>query len=471
MTEAILTTADERHPLMERVELITHLLKFSDRLFTIMSPDAGELKTFAELLMQEGSTGLHFAHVTPDLALTADDVAADLARAWGLDVGFDETASQAIEQRLPGMLREPRRAVAIINEVERLPRSALNDLVAFMQRMDGLTSGRVRLVLMGGPALAGHLQELKSLSEGGQIYALHLGSKMGEPATPAFGDDAGAGIDEGFDPLASPTEQDRPLHADERSGLPARTLLIGGIGLSLVLAIGVALLMRPSEPEAPKDRQVSVPLAPEKRVESVALPTTPAPQSVQPAAPAAVEPIPSQPAPIVGHQLAESSSAPAASTEPAPAPATKPVPEPVAAQPAPEPKPVKTEAPPPAPEPAPVVASKEEPKPKPASKPQASTSAKKNGNWFATQPGDHYVLQIVTAKSPKDIDTFIRKHGLKDCHSFAQKRDAQTLSTLTCGLYGSRDAAAKAVSSLPEKARSGSPYPRRIDDIRKVMLP
>jgi len=510
MSDTITNAKNERHPLMERVELINHLLKFSDRLFVIMSPDAEELKAFTQMLTQEGTIALFFAQVSPDLALTADDVAADLARAWGIDVAFGESASQAIEQNLHKQLPGVRRAVAIVNEADRLPRGALNDLIAYMQRMDELTGGRVRLVLTGGPALSHHIQELKSVGEGGQVYALHLSGTAGSPAAQSPTMRSGAVNN---DPLMGPEDSISAIL--ERNGLPPRVLLIGGGAVSLALAVIVALMLRPAEF---KEDQISLPLFPEKRMDAPALPI---PLPAQSMAPTMEETAlaPSPYAPVSGHQLLESAPArpmpepvrtetpppaPAKAPPPAPAPAKAPPPAPAPAK-APPPPPAPAKAPPPPPAPvkapptptkvaaaalptveadvdatvaaaakaaveteagtAPIMAGKE------PHKPSAPSDAKKNGGWYAAQPDHRYVVQVISMNTAKDIDGFIRKHGLKDCHSFVQKRNGQTLNTLTCGLYESRDAAAKAASALPEKVRASSPYPRRVDDIRKIMMP
>lgn len=450
---------DTPHPLHERVELIIHLLKFSDRLFAIMSPATDELHTFSDLLIKEGGAGLLFARVQPDLALNAEDVATDLARAWGIELNLGESAMQAIEQRLPELLPEPRRAVAIIEDVERLPPHALDELIGFMQRLDGQTGGRVRLALLGGSNLAGQLQQMRSLEAGGQVYALHLAP----PPAEAFADMATSV------PGDAPPVFERPApHSSEASALPGRALLIGGVAASLALAVAIALLLRPGEPEVEKDQQVSVPL----KSETVAsLPVAPLPAPT----PGAVsgQPLP-PPAPTpIGHQLAESVT----DTGGATAPMVPPLPAPPMSTPqpaAPTPAEAKPSAPAPTVEPkpsAPAAVPTAEPKPSLAAPKPAAQPAKKAANWYAQQKGEQYVLQVVSLKSEAEVDRFIKQNGLKDCHSFRQLRDGQTLHTLTCGLYSSRDAASQASAMLPEKARAGKPFPRRIDDIRKIMQP
>jgi septal ring-binding cell division protein DamX len=446
---------DTPHPLRERVELVVHLLKFSDRLFAIMSPATDELHTFTDLLIKEGGAGLLIARVHPDLALNAEDVATDLAKAWGIELNLGESAMQAIEQRLPELLPEPRRAVAIIEDVERLPPHALDELIGFMQRLDGQLGGRARLVLLGGPNLAARLQQMHSLEAGGQVYALHLAP----PPADAFADMAPDAAGD------APTVVEHPApRGSEAPALPVRTWLIGGIAASLALAVTIALLMRPDEPEVAKDQQVSVPL----KSETVAsLPVAPLPAPT----PGAVsgQPLPS-PAPTpIGHQLSES----VADAEGAKAPMMPPPP--VSSTSTPEPA-APAEAMPSAPtvEQKPGTAATmptAEPKPsQPAPKP-ATQPAKKAANWYAQQKGDQYVLQVISLSSRAEVKQFISRHGLKDCHSFRQLRDGQTLYTVTCGLYSSRTAASQAAAKLPEKARVGKPFPRRIDDIRKIMQP
>lgn len=437
---------DTPHPLHERVELIVHLLKFSDRLFAIMSPATDELHTFTDLLIKEGGAGLLIARVHPDLALNAEDVATDLAKAWGIELNLGESAMQAIEQRLPERLPEPRRAVAIIEDVERLPSQALDELIGFMQRLDDQTGGRVRLALLGGSNLAGQLQHMPSLETGGQVYALHLTP----PPAEAFADMANSV------PGDAPPAFERPApRGGEAPALPGRALLIGGVAASLALAVAIALLMRPGEPEVAKDQQVSVPL----KSETVAsLPVAPLPAPT-PGAVTGEPAVPAPPAPI-GHQLTDSPASP--------------LPPPAPVLPASPPEEVKPSAPVAMAEPkpsAPAAMPAAEPKPSlPAPKPSAQP-AKKATNWYAQQKADQYVLQVVSLKSEAEVDRFIKQNGLKDCHSFRQLRDGQTLHTLTCGLYPSRDAASQAAAKLPEKARAGKPFPRRIDDIRKIMQP
>lgn len=451
---------DLPHPLRERVELIIHLLKFSDRLFAIMSPATEELVSFADLLVKEGEGSLRFARVHLELATTAEDVTADLARSWGIEVALGESAQQAISLRLPKLIPEPRRAVAILEDVERLPTQALDQLINFMQRLDAETQGRVRLVLLGSPNLTQRLQSLPSLEAGGQIYALHLAPPPAESfadlMTGAFGH-------------TSPTPE---RVTPPTTGLfSPRILLLGGGALSLVLAVIVALLMRADPPTPPKEEQVSLPIKPPlpANVSPSNRPSTPVPYS---------EPGPSVSTAPIGHQLSEAGALPAPASTPLPQDHKPSLPNTL-----PETKPAPTasltlaESKPNAPSPKPItpaltpsVESKSStPPPKP--NPNSTPSAKKTDNWYAQQKGEHYVLQVISAKSETEAERFIKQQGLKDCHSFRQVREGQTLHTVTCGIYPNREAATQALNKLPEKVRTSRPFPRKIDDIRRIMLP
>jgi len=114
--------------------------------------------------------------------------------------------------------------------------------------------------------------------------------------------------------------------------------------------------------------------------------------------------------------------------------------------------------------------------PKPAPVPQTKTETKpksvaQTGERFSASNAPQYVVQIVTLGSAKAVSTFIKTHGLEDCHSFRQQRDGKELFSLTCGLYPNREAALAAQNQLPSSVSVAKPYPRQIADIRKVMLP
>jgi adhesin transport system outer membrane protein len=107
--------------------------------------------------------------------------------------------------------------------------------------------------------------------------------------------------------------------------------------------------------------------------------------------------------------------------------------------------------------------------------PQSSATAalglaktyKLSDDWFTRQNPNHYVLQMLRAKSAQDIDAFVSKHDLNGCHTYTKQHNAQAAHVLTCGLYPSGEAAEKAAARMPKKLRSFDLIPIRIEDILK----
>lgn len=457
--------------MQERVELIIHLLRHSDRVFTIMSDDAAVLNGFSHKLTHHDTQGLHYAEVYPSAGMDAEDIVMHLARAWGVEVDFGETAMNALFQHLPATLPEPRRAVAIIHFADTLPPMILDGVIGFMQRLDERLDGRARLILTGSSLLTQRIAPMQALGDAGQVYALHLQPLMSTPATDGFVSAAANAV---LNPneTTSGTASNSPLRQSSASKSPtngsgsARGLVFGGLGVSLLLAVVVALILRPDAPETPKDTTISIPLNPspvtslaepapdtevtsatvEQAVAQVTVAATPAPEvevavtpQSTPTPPAPVipttQPSSTQPSVYAPVPVKAVEAKPVAKTEPLPAVVAKPV----------QATPVKTE-----------------------SKAKATT---RTSERFAASNASQYVLQIITLGSAKAVNTYVKTHDLQDCQSFRQQRDGKELFSLTCGLYPNREAALAAQSKLPASVTAAKPYPRQVADIRKVMLP
>ncbi len=464
--------------MQERVELIIHLLRHNDRVFTIMSDDSNVLSGFSHKLTHHDTKGLYYAEVYPSAGMDTEDIVMQLARSWGVDVDFGETAMNALFQRLPALLNDPRRAVAIIHNTDSLPPIILDGLIGFMQRLDQLLEGRVRLILTGSALLTQRIAPVQSLAAAGQVYALHLQPLAPSPTTQGFVSAAAAEVLDANDPTANP--QPYPVlkpTSNASNTNNARGLLLGGLGVSLILAVIVALLLRPDAPEAPKDTTVSIPLT-----APVTPASTPAPPSdlspVAEIAPATVEPIAQSTTPTPTIEAPATPALPPAPPAQVPSNITQPsVYAPVQAK-AIETPPV----PPKAVEPAPatevitevITASAVAPKPSPTVPTKTESKAKpvaQTNERFSASHASKYAVQIVTLSSLKAVNAYIKTHGLQDCQSFRQQRDGKELFSLTCGLYPNREAALAAVSQLPSSINAAKPYPRQIADIRKVMLP
>jgi len=470
--DPLMDTTFNEPSMQERVELIIHLLRHSDRVFTIMSDDSNVLNGFSHKLTHHDTKGLHYAEASPSAGMDAEDIVMHIARAWGVDVDFGETAMNALFQRLPALLTEPHRAVAIIHNADTLPPMILDGLIGFMQRLDQLLDGRVRLILTGSAQLTQRIAPMQTLSEAGQVYALHMQPLAPSPATQGFVSAATTEVLD-TDDLIAPRQPRSGLNSTHSAGNTnhARGLLLGGLGVSLILAVIVALLLQPDTQEAPKNTTVSIPLA--APVAPASPPETPSePSPIAEIAPATVEPIAQSATPtpttetVAAPALPPAASAPIASNSTqsnvhAPAPSKAAEPEPKVVESAPTTDAVVAAKTPP-PKPTPTPPSKTETKPKPVAQ---------TGERFSDSHASQYVVQIVTLGSAKAVSTFIKTHNLKDCHSFRQQRDGNELFSLTCGLYPSREAALAAQSQLPSTITATKPYPRQIADIRRVMLP
>lgn len=442
--------------MQERVELITHLLRHSDRLFTIICDEPTMLSAFAHALTREDTPGLHFAEVYPSAGMDAEDIAMHLARGWGVEVNFGETAMNALFQRLAENLREPRRAVAIVHGAESLPPMILDGLIGFLQRLDHMLDGRVRLILTGSNVLSQRLAPMQTLSDAGQVYALHL-QPPPSSATPA---------DDALDTLATEPEANTmtpPLPPKAPiSSSNARGLLIGGLGVSLLLAVAVALLLRPDKPEPAKDTTVTIPLNPGEANNTATapatLPTDPTTSS------ASASQLPESSPTVVEAQAKATAPAAAVASSSASSPTQPSVYQDHPRTPTPSVAPPADNA----------IKSKhtdgKESGIATARKPTTTPAAKTPDNTrFAASNASQYVVQIISLGSAKAVQDYIKQHDLEDCHSFQQQREGKTLYSLTCGFYPSREAAAKAVQALPQAVQAGKPFPRQIADIRKVM--
>ncbi|HES75489.1 MAG TPA: hypothetical protein ENO09_00625 [bacterium] len=446
--------------MQERVELIIHLLRHSDRVFTIMSDDATVLSGFSHKLTHHDTQGLHYAEVYPSAGMDAEDIVMHLARAWGVEVDFGDTAMNALFQRLPASLTDPRRAVAIIHFADILPPMILDGLIGFMQRLDQLLDGRVRLILTGSSQLTQRIAPMQTLGEAGQVYALHLQAlATGAPASQGFVSAAAAEV---LAPSDTETKSNSPSSVSERSpsttssSSAARGLIFGGLGISLILAVVVAIMLRPDVPEAPKDTTVSIPLMP-PLAPSTTSETVPAPDATVDSADQTTAAMPAT----------EVVATPALPAQPS-------TPKPGLTQPS-----VYFDAPPKVNEAAPVVSAAPVQaviKPAPTLEKEAKLATKAKATLptsdrFSAENASQYVLQVVTLGSSKAANSFIKTHGLEDCQTFRQQRDGKELFSLTCGLYPSREAALAAQSKLPSSVKAAKPYPRQVADIRKVMLP
>ena len=92
----------------------------------------------------------------------------------------------------------------------------------------------------------------------------------------------------------------------------------------------------------------------------------------------------------------------------------------------------------------------------------------KGESWFRQQPSSSYVLQLISASELDNVLSLIE--GLEDFHEDLSGYVKYTPSgrpryLLFFGIYTDRDTASNSSSSMPEKLRPITPYPRSIGSI------
>lgn len=105
-------------------------------------------------------------------------------------------------------------------------------------------------------------------------------------------------------------------------------------------------------------------------------------------------------------------------------------------------------------------------------KPQASavalvaTKPAAAGDWYATQAGARFTLQILGARLESAAQAFVRANGT-DYHYFKKQHQGKPLFVVTYGSFATRDAAQAALRTLPAKVQAGKPWPRNFVGIQQ----
>lgn len=105
------------------------------------------------------------------------------------------------------------------------------------------------------------------------------------------------------------------------------------------------------------------------------------------------------------------------------------------------------------------------PKPKVAAA-VAARQEVQTGNWYASQPGQHYTLQLFATASEQNARQFVQKNG-NQFHYFRKSHQGQPLFVVTHGRFDSSAAARAAIERLPESLRNNKPWPRTFASIRQ----
>lgn len=124
------------------------------------------------------------------------------------------------------------------------------------------------------------------------------------------------------------------------------------------------------------------------------------------------------------------------------------------------------------PEPEPIVIPEPEPVKVVESKPAArSEPTVKDTKWLTKQDPKKYVLQLIGAYEQETIDDYLK--AFKDSETkiipFTAKNKGKQWHVLIYGLYGGRDEAAAAIDTLPTKAKLMAPWPRSVQSIKDLL--
>ena len=100
---------------------------------------------------------------------------------------------------------------------------------------------------------------------------------------------------------------------------------------------------------------------------------------------------------------------------------------------------------------------------------QKSNTASTHGeDWLKSLDASSYTLQVVATKDVKQLETLVKKEGLKSDYAYFDKpvKDA-TFYVLVIGNYNNRDAAIAAADKLPSNLRKNKPWPVSLKSVQQ----
>lgn len=108
-----------------------------------------------------------------------------------------------------------------------------------------------------------------------------------------------------------------------------------------------------------------------------------------------------------------------------------------------------------------------EPEPEPA----VVVEQKKDINWLIKQNPNFYVLQLIGANEPETIDFYLKSFDKDDDKiiAFNTTNKGKPWHVLVYGLFENRQQAVMAIDKLPQNARKMDPWPRTVDSIQKLL--
>ncbi|EIK54741.1 type II secretory pathway ATPase ExeA [Stutzerimonas stutzeri TS44] len=467
----------QRKPVLGQLH---HLARYSQLLLVVTGPQgSGKTLLRQALVASSNKQSVQSVVITPQGTADAAAVLQQVAQALNVQRSdFDAVMAQIVQLALTGQ-----EVYLLVDDAEHLTGAAIETLLRFAA---GSPEARPHVFLFGEPALVGRLE---ALSDGpGERYHVIALRPYEEDETREYLAQRLEGAGSGLECLSE--EQIARIH-ELAGGWPgainevAREELVEGMQasrkraraggfalpvpkkhllavLAVLVVVGLALLFRGAgEPDAPTPSSAALPLGGGAAAESPA--NGEAAIEFDGADRPSALPLTADAQPVIREPLAaaaggeqddspvEASGTPVREVEPvAPAQSQSSV-----VEPAPAPAPAK--APAPVPEPA--------PKPAPAVSPKPVTNMV-GANWYASQPGSNYLLQILGTRSEKSAQAVLAKHGA-GYRYFVKQHQGKLLYVVTYGSFASRTAATAAIKTLPAELQSGKPWVRSLASVQQ----
>ena len=488
----------QRKPVLGQLH---HLARYSQLLLVVTGPEgSGKTLLRQALVASTNKQSVQSVVVSARGAGNAAGILQQVAQTLNVarpDVG--SILAQVVQLALTGQ-----EVYLLVDDAEQLDESALQALLALAA---GTPEGRPHVFLFGEPSMIAGLEELSADEERFHVVDLqpydleetreYLAQRL---------EGAGRGIElfsaqqisdihessEGWPGIINQVARDAMIEAMIASRSAVKRPSMGfkmpkkhvlAIGAVVVVAVAAAVLIpgRGKAPVAPDAEQTQL---------GQATPNGGAKPSVDFAGSSQPMPLPlvGQSQPVMRGPLAEAAggisegddggvpavdggvASPPTVTTTAPPVGVPAGPAPVATpRPAPAPAPAPTVAtakPAPVAKPAPAPAAK--PVVKPAEKPVSLAKAAPGGSWYASQPANNYVVQIVGTSSEASAQNVAKELG-GDARYFKKTLNGKPLYVVTYGNFPSHAAATAAIKNLPAKTQAGKPWPRTVASVQKEL--
>lgn len=506
--------------LMQRLDLLTHLIQFSESIVIVSGPDGSGKSTLL---------GQFLTHINPQWSVCAIDgsqgkqLAENLAQTIGTPAGENE---QTLLARWAMQSEPSRQLVIVIDNAEQLSESDCERLCELIDLPDG---DRLRIVLFGTADITERVRarlekqgskhtcqtlEIPRLTEEETaaylMYRLAVAGYSGEsPFTPteirAICKSAD-GRPGHINRLANESLVEHHLRARIKQRAPIPNIRKKNntplwIGASLVIAVlagylgwqrltpdhATAPTATPPEPtiaeveqplELPREDPANLANAREPRPGGEPRTDTGKSKTLQPDTSATTDAptaaVPAEP-PVAAKQVTESAPELAATPEPEPLQKARKTREPVPAvagtargeNSTPDTLPGSEQPTPVATTGSVAVEQPGDTSPEPQS-PARSATLPHREDWLMQQPPGAFTLQLLGSRDPASISVFIRNNNLNPAESAFYKgryREADWY-VLLYGLYPDKAAALAARGSLPDRVQKAKPWPRNLKSVQ-----